>query len=133
MPGKPWTVREVSMLRRYARDGLSFRRAQVAFSLDGYERTVYALQHKARAQGVRYHGEPGRASRVMVCPRGHKIEEVGRHGSECAACSRARNRAYRERKRQKQLIRLGAGVIGLAQGSTGACDNPIIGVPRRCA
>jgi hypothetical protein len=38
------------MLRRYARDGLSFRRAQVAFSLDGYERSVYALKHKARAR-----------------------------------------------------------------------------------
>jgi hypothetical protein len=67
-PESPGRLEEFALLRRSAREGLSFARAVVLFELAGYARGIDGLKHKARRCGIRFRVRRGGRAECWCAP-----------------------------------------------------------------
>lgn len=59
MPGRPYTNKELALVRECADEGLSMSRTVQVLALNGYVRTKSGVQSASKTYGIRFDGECG--------------------------------------------------------------------------
>src|SRR3954447_7877317 len=121
LPGRPYTNKEVALVRQCADEGLSISRTVIVLALNGYTRTKSGVQSASKTYEIYFHGElgppRGNKNRLGKINRPRLPDEIRKRNSDKARAwrkkhpdysslphvkkaSRAANKRYRARKSQ---------------------------------
>lgn len=121
MPGRPYTNKEVALIRQCADEGLSISRTVLVLALNGYTRTKSGVQSASKTYNIRFRGEMGppvgNQNRLGKINRPRLPDEIRKRNSAKARAwrkkhpdysslphvkkaSRAANKRYHARKSQ---------------------------------